>query len=78
VKKYEGFWMLKVRKTPSLRLLLKNEYKIHGAYRSTDQPVTCVSAVRLLHQRGYLNRRASEKLSQHLLLLSRCVVEIFY
>jgi hypothetical protein len=38
-KKYEGFWMPKVQKTPFLSLLLKNEYKIHDAYRSTDQPV---------------------------------------
>jgi hypothetical protein len=31
--------MPKIRKIPSLSLLLKNEYKIYGTYRSTDQLV---------------------------------------
>jgi hypothetical protein len=38
-EKYKGFGMPKVQKTPSLSLLLKNEYKIHSAYRSTDESV---------------------------------------
>jgi hypothetical protein len=73
---YEGFWMLKVQKISSLSLLLKTNIKFMAL---TGPPISqCArSAVHLLHLRGYINRRAGEKLSQHLLLLRRCAAEKF-
>jgi hypothetical protein len=59
-------------------LVIKSEYKIHSTYRSTNQPVTRVSVVLLLHQQGYINRRVGEKLLQHSLILHRCAAEFFY
>jgi hypothetical protein len=38
-EKHEGFGMPKVRKTPSLSSLLRNDYNILDARRSTAQPV---------------------------------------
>jgi hypothetical protein len=38
----------------------------------------CVTAVRLRHLQGHINRWVGEKLPQHSLILHRCAVEIFY
>jgi hypothetical protein len=67
--------MPKVRKTPSLRSLPRNDYNIPGVERSTIQRVqaACGSPSPLQH---YINKWVGEDLPQHSLTLHSCAVKI--
>jgi hypothetical protein len=66
--------MLKVRKTPSLSSLPRNDYNILGVGRSTVQrvQVTWRFTFPLQH---YINRRVGEELPHHSLSLHYCAVK---
>jgi hypothetical protein len=68
--------MPKIRKTPSLSSLLRNDYNIPSVERSTVQRVQAAwrFAFPLQH---YINRRVGEELPQHSLPLHCCSVKKF-
>jgi hypothetical protein len=67
-KKFEGFRMPKVRNTPSLSSLPRNDYNIPGVERSTVQRVQAAWRFTFPLQH-YINRRVGEELQQYSLPL---------
>jgi hypothetical protein len=75
-EKHEGFKIPKVRKTPSLSSLPRNDYNILGVGWSTVQRVRAAwwFTFPLWH---YINRQVGEELPQHSLSLHYCAIKKF-